>query len=748
MVTDIPWYGEAVHDDLTNLTSQASLAKAVAAVASELNIARRNWSAYPLNHPVVETALKKLFISWHNLLQQQSPVQIGVTRDGLLLGEEFVEKGNLVCRSIAVAFFDRGAGTLLARQEPRPEELQSLLRLLTLKREEILAEGGIEKLWEAFGITFLEVRGIRYDRFSGTEETIIAADRQDRGTTDAESLWGRFVRLMMQGEVGLCGTDAAGDVRPEVLAAVLNASFAQRMGTGSGLSSSSIRKSFDVMREMLTGKSVPENQSDSPATPSSPSASAQQAELHAFIRALDPNLRRHIMDGFCETGTDADRTVSEEFFRSLGPAMLQETYATAEEYSAASPLLQGILRKLLPHMTDAYETDTPQDEIRNKVRTLLEEHRQEAFIPDEYLEGLENLLAENPLPQIGEHELQELLASVEPAAIGIRSSEIIMQLVLTDPDGENTEELIGNLADMCGYFLQLGDYGQVLKLLRQSADSRLVPHLRMALRDAFSRPEFLDEILSGLTVWGKPKYDQVTLLIRVIGRPFIDPLLDRLVVEENMSLRRFIMDRVLAFGDAARPALVARLADPRWYVLRNIIVMLRTLAPGQEADSLRPLLKNTNQKVRHEVVISLLLAGDPIAQRQLMRDLDSGSRETRLAAINLVGKASTLEMAQKVAALLTIGGYSSDEYEFKAACVKALAEIGRTEVLVDLGKVLGALSLLAYKNLNRLKIDIVRSLDRYPAGAVMPLLERLASGRDAVAVQAGETLKNVRSRMS
>src|SRR6185369_10157730 len=140
---------------------------------------------------------------------------------------------------------------------------------------------------------------------------------------------------------------------------------------------------------------------------------------------------------------------------------------------------------------------------------------------------------------------------------------------------------------------------------------------------AFTQPDFLNEILSGLTVWGKPKYNQITQLIQGIGRPFIDPLLDCLAEEQNMSLRRFLIERVLAFGDAARPALLEHLADRRWYVLRNLVVMLRTLAPGQEADRLRPLLNNPNQKLRYEVILSLLMADDPAAQRQLMRDLDS-----------------------------------------------------------------------------------------------------------------------------
>jgi len=287
-----------------------------------------------------------------------------------------------------------------------------------------------------------------------------------------------------------------------------------------------------------------------------------------------------------------------------------------------------------------------------------------------------------------------------------------------------------------------------LKILRQVADHRLPPRLRIALRDAFSQPEFLDEILSGLTVWGKPKYDQVTQLIRIIGKPFIDPMLDRLAVEENMSLRRFLIDRMLGFGDMARPALVERLTDPRWYVLRNTIVMLRTLAPGQEADSLRPLLKNANLKVHYEVVKSLLLAGDPTAQRQLMRDLDSDNLETRLAAINLADKTSSLEMARKLADMLTIGGYSSEEYKLKAACVKALGEIGRVEVMPELGKLMGARSMLAYKALNQLKVDVVRSLERYPAEVVMPILKRLASGSDRMANQAAESLENMRSRVS
>lgn len=723
---------------IQNMTVSIDQEKALSLLITDLHLIRRHWIAYPPGHPVVQNGLQKIQQSFQQLLTIQPQVTIGVTRDGLLLGEDYLDKASPNCRAMATALFERGIGALVICQQPSLDELQALLRILALKREEILASGGIEAVWQQTGSSAIELRGIRYDRFSGTEELKLTGDDADNG-----SLWQRFVQLLMQGQVGLAGQEHTGETRPEVLAATLNALFTQRMGVGSGLAFNQIRDALSTMQAIINAKGTvaPDTASDVSLYP----ATGDQAGLAAFVAALDPALRRQILDGFCEIGT-GDATAMESFFRHLGPGLLQETYATAEQFTTAPELLKGILRKLVPQMTTSYETSSEEEEIRDKVRVLLQEHRQETYIPDDYLDGLQDLLSGTPLRQLAPAILQEELETLAVSAIECRASEIILQLVVTDPEGEDLEQLIHNLSDMCGYFLELGDYAQVLRILSQAASPQVPQQLRLALRDAFSRREFLDEILSGLTIWGKPKYEQVGLLIQVIGRPFLDPLLDRLAEEETMSLRRFMMDRVLAFGEAARPALLERLADSRWYVLRNIIVMLRTLAPGQETDRLRPLLKHANAKVRQEVLKSLLLGGDPIAQRQVMRDLNSADRETQLAALSLVDRSSPPEMTAKLVQLLSTGGYSPVEYELKAACVQALAETGRPEALPELTKVLGSRSLLAFKTLNRLKADIVRSLDRYPSQAALPLLERLAKGSDELASLASEQLKLVRSK--
>ncbi len=727
-----------------DLASSALKIQTIAAVAVDLTIARRIWNAYPPGHPQIEAAVQKLSASFLSLCQDGTRLQLAVTRDGLLLDDTYLDRDNRAVKHVAAMLFERGIGVLGVLRTPEPDELRALLSLLVMKREEIFSQGGIEQLWHEAGISSLQIKAIRYDRFSGTElEELDGEFAQGTG-----SLWERFTRLLSKSELGL-GDNEQGELAPELLAARLNAHFSHRSGVGSGLSAATLRTFSALVQHSFGAAEGADSGGDGTGTAVEGEAgsewSDQKVELHAFIAALAPELRRQILNGFCETAY-LDAHVSQELFRFLGSKLLQDTYATAEQYAAAPPLLQELLRTLLPHLTRSFEASDEDDEVRAKMQTLLQEHANEAYMPDGYIQGLVDALRNGSVKQLAPEELQPLLQTLTPHFIDSRSSELILQLVFSDPAGTTAQELITNLANMCGHFLELGDYGHVLKILSQAADPRLPPQLRLAMRDAFCRREFLDEILSGLTVWGKPKYDDVSLLIQVLGRAFIEPLLDRMAEEENMSLRRFMMDRVQSFGEAARPHLLARLSDQRWYVLRNILLMLRSVATPDDCEQLRPLLRNSNQRVRQEALKLLLCLGDPVAQRQLLRDIDSTDRETQLNAISMADRTSPPEMARKLLILLTTGGFSAVECELKSAAVQALGEMARPELLPELVKVLGTRSLLSYKALQRVKLDIIRSFERYPVAAAGPLLEQLAKGDDELARQAAGSLKNLRSK--
>lgn len=704
----------------------AELIRAVVAVATELNIARRNWNAYPDDHPVVKTSLEKLAQSFQPVFKYSNLVTLGATRDGLMLDDNWLEKTNRICLNVAQTLFERGVLALVLVGVPTVDELKGFLAILAMKREEILASGGIEKLWQAAGITAMELRAINYDRFKGTEDGI---GLQDAGQMP---LWEQFVRR-------LTGSDSSSSplLTPELLAARINARFLA--GDAAGLNESALETVVSFMQQMFEELTEGEggggdNLADNSAT------ADKDSELVVFISHLEPTLRRQILARFCENPENSiDDFVT--LFSKLKGGVLQETFATAESLESAPPLLQAVLLKMFPDMERHGDSSAA-----NRMETLFQEHQTEAFMPASYNTALIDSLKLGQSDLLSWQEIEGLMVSLQPQSIDSRCSELILQLIIANPEDESSRRLISNLSEMCGHLLELGDYGQVLKVISQAADPRLPQPLRIAMRDAFCRREFLDEILSGLKIWGKPKYAQVTLLIQVLGRVFIEPLLDNMAEEENMSLRRFMMDRVQSFGDAAIPYLLARLSDSRWYVQRNILVMLRGLGTLQDFDPVRPLLKDANQKVRSEAYKLLVKMGDPVALRQMLRDVDSEDNETRLFAISLTDSNSPPAMASKLLQIITTGGYTPVESELKIAAIHALGETGRGEVLPELVKLLSSRSLLSYKALNRIKLEVVRSMERYPAEMAAPLLERIAAGGDDQAIQAAEILRNMRSK--
>jgi hypothetical protein len=356
-----------------------------------------------------------------------------------------------------------------------------------------------------------------------------------------------------------------------------------------------------------------------------------------------------------------------------------------------------------------------------------------------------------PLPSGGElqsprQELNLLRETMQPGWLESRVGEIILHLATAGGDPLEAETLAQNLGDMCGYLLQTGDYHQLLGFMEQTTSSTLPAAFRNLLRERFSRRDFLDEILNGLTTWGKSRFDDIRLLIETIGPPFIEPLLDMLAAEENMSLRRFMMDRLLEFGPAAKEPILARLEGQPWYYLRNLLIILSSLEDPEIIPSIRPLVMNRNAKVRQDALRTLLSYNDPFAERQILRDLDSSDKETRLAAINMAEKSHSPDVLRKLVAIVAKGGLSPLDLEMKCAAVQSLKEIGGEEALPELLKVLGSVNLIRAKALGRLKLEIVRSLEGYPPKSALPILEKIAWGNDELARQAEACLRMVRMK--
>jgi len=306
--------------------------------------------------------------------------------------------------------------------------------------------------------------------------------------------------------------------------------------------------------------------------------------------------------------------------------------------------------------------------------------------------------------------------------------------------------------DLCEVFLNTGDYRSLAKvhmhirLKCNGGTSGFLP-IHEAIFARFMEPEFHEEILNGLTLWGKSKYEEIKAVILGIGYPFVEPLILRLAEESSMSLRRYYLVCLYEIGDAAKEAAILTLSDKRWYVVRNMVILLRRFGDPAVLRHFRVIAEHGHPKVRQEVIRALFAFRHVEADRLLQKEFRSSDHDIVFTAIQLAEQSrnpGTVECLRKILAIKLI---ATSEYELKQAAVKTLGKIANSVILPDLERILNQKSLFASTLLKRLKTDIVRSLENYRESDVRPLLETLIrSGRGELSRAAAGVLEKFEAR--
>ncbi len=127
---------------------------------------------------------------------------------------------------------------------------------------------------------------------------------------------------------------------------------------------------------------------------------------------------------------------------------------------------------------------------------------------------------------------------------------------------------------------------------------------------------------------------------RLLGNGAIGPFISLLDTLQNISARRMVNNVLIQVGKEDLNALAAGLNDPTWYVVRNIIYVLRNIGDNSVEDAVIAIAHHEHPRVRLEVVKALNKFGSLKALQALREFLDDSDSTVRLSAIAIVGKAA------------------------------------------------------------------------------------------------------------
>lgn len=693
-----------------------------------LNVARHHGDIYPEKHPLVVRSLQQVADLLRELLRFEESLVLGIARDRLLVGPEVLDPRNAIYRDLAGSLFSCDIAAVVFRRSLPSHELWEFLQGVRLGREGLREDGGISSWLCARGIVHLEVRPIDYLSFTTTDEAVVRSDGDEREHSAA--LWISFVEGMMRGTKG---SESPFPPDPEAVARILNERTVDAQG-GSG--EESYERAIASFLQQIDREDLDNRLRREPLE-----------KLNAFFSRLVPRVRRKFLSStfrHLEGRRDLAKSVLGAFSESL---VLQTLEEIEEETISVPPLILELLGQFSAH---GHKGDRlvaapglAGEECKTRLRTLFREDCSERFVTPEYLRFLERL--QTPFPATA-RELswtQGMARTLESHALEKQLCAVVLQIRQELPDGE-TEPLQTNLADLIDFFLRRGDLSALVethdRLAPRAAEEGCDADLARRGLALYRRPEFIEAIVSEAQSCCRSRLPQIQALIATVGSPFVEPLLERLAAETEMSRRRFWIDALVRLRQAVVAPICARLRDRRWYFVRNLVVILRTLGDPAVLEALERIVGYPHAKVQIEVMRTFHYFCDARGDRQLMAELESRDPERRARAVQAARWSFTPEVLARLAEMLS-GSFDQEEYPVKSALVRTLAEIGSPLTIAPLSQFLQTRSFFHRATLRRLKAEAVEALRKYPSEAGGSLLHEVArSGFDETAELAAHSL--------
>jgi HEAT repeat protein len=438
----------------------------------------------------------------------------------------------------------------------------------------------------------------------------------------------------------------------------------------------------------------------------------------------------------------ADSRESESLLSLLPDDLILEALEahTSQEFYVP-PNILDVLQRLAKASQNPESTEEDgslslhsQDEILEKLKVIFKEDEIDRFVPLDYGRILREIVVSNDLSLQDVAEVQQLEQTLADHSVNMGVTSIIIDILAAGNGYQLSDSILRSLRDRCSFLIERGDFDVVLRVFdkisqntgRWQTGGVAPPDIFAAV---FSDDGLRDELLKAPGRWGKERHFPLTELIKRIGEPLVGVLLDRLAEEGNRALRQFYLDSLKELGDTVRDEAVKRLTDSRWYVVRNLLIILRQVNDPSVSSSLHPLLDHPHPKVRHELLHTLLLFKDPEANRMLLEEMDSHDTERLMKAITLSAMTRNGEVTERLTQFLKQDGLDDKNLGIKRASVRALAELRDPSVLPLLQTILKSQSFFARNKLHSLKLEIIESLGRYPTTEVSSVLQNIVCSR-------------------
>jgi hypothetical protein len=296
--------------------------------------------------------------------------------------------------------------------------------------------------------------------------------------------------------------------------------------------------------------------------------------------------------------------------------------------------------------------------------------------------------------------------------------------------------ILGRVREIFLRALQLGRFAQAIGVVR--AVRELAAEPGQADRTA-ALDEFLVHLADGPTLAalvgasrqpGGPPFVQVQTLVLALGASAARGLLEALAAEPDRGRRLRLIELAASLGGAIVPETRRLLADPRWYVVRNMVLLLRRVQDRSAMSEILRCADHPDLRVRLEAIRALFAFDSAVPRDLLTRTIHHPDPRLAEAAVLLTGQHGITQATDLLVEILLRWDFLGRRRSMRLKALRALADLGDPAVLPRLARFFREwpFPLVALEE----RRAAYRLLASYEAAARAPWIAQGARSRDAL----------------
>jgi HEAT repeat protein len=267
----------------------------------------------------------------------------------------------------------------------------------------------------------------------------------------------------------------------------------------------------------------------------------------------------------------------------------------------------------------------------------------------------------------------------------------IVEAVITSRLDEGVlEEFLEIIARLCGDLLLSGHVDQAVELLSMLSRTAARPGLppdQVEKIDGVRARVITAEVLAGLTRLLAGEGIERGLLQRLVselGRSAIEAICNILGEVPGKETRKVLIDALAEAGRETPGLFLPFLRDPRWFLVRNTIFILRRIAGPEVTREVSRCASHGDPRVRKEALLYFDENSDPAGESVLLSYLADDTPSLRVAAIRSLARRGSRTAADRLLALAASPAFAERERLERETVWEALGALAPGKVFPTL----------------------------------------------------------------